>query len=68
MDVPKAAAHDSDAIVQQLLELNREIAAGKRRYDPFGTRTSAMDELPMQDLSVECRAAPKRDARPASDP
>ena len=51
---PKAAAHDSDAIVQQLLELNREISAGKRRYDPFGTRVSAMDELPMQDLSMSC--------------
>jgi len=49
---PKAAAHDSDAIVQQLLALNREISAGKRRYDPFGTRASAMDELPMQDLSL----------------
>jgi len=51
---PKVAAHDSDAIVQRLLELNREISAGKRRYDPFGTWASAMDELPMQDLSVEC--------------
>ena len=62
---PKAAAHDSDAIVHQLLELNREIAAGKRRYDPFGTRASAMDELPMQDLSVECR--PRRPPRARLD-
>ena len=51
---PRAAAHDSDVIVQQLLELNREISTGKRRYDPFGTQAaSAMNELPMQDLSVE---------------
>jgi hypothetical protein len=62
---PRAAAHDSDAIVQHLLELNREIAAGKRRYDPFGTRASAMDELPMQDLSVECR--PRRGPRARLD-
>jgi hypothetical protein len=36
-------------IVQQLLELNREISAGKRKYDPFGTQASAMDELPLHD-------------------
>ncbi len=44
-------AHDSDAIVQQLLELNQEISAGKRRYIPFGDQAAAMDELPLQDLS-----------------
>ncbi len=33
---PKAVAHDSDEIVRRLLALNREIAAGTRRYDPFG--------------------------------
>ncbi|HET9970333.1 MAG TPA: DNA methyltransferase [Streptosporangiaceae bacterium] len=54
---PKVTAHDGDAIVQRLLELNREISAGKRRYDPFGAQAaSAMNELPMQDLSAECPA------------
>jgi hypothetical protein len=35
---PNAVAHDADKIVQRLLGLNREIAAGTRRYDPFGTQ------------------------------
>jgi hypothetical protein len=34
---PKAVAHDGDEIVRRLLALNREIAAGNRQYDPFGT-------------------------------
>jgi hypothetical protein len=38
---PKAVAHDGDEIVQRLLELNREIAAGSRKYDPFGTQVAA---------------------------
>jgi hypothetical protein len=32
---PKATVHDDDKIVQLLLDLNREIVAGKRPYDPF---------------------------------
>ncbi|MCA1704041.1 MAG: hypothetical protein LC808_12565, partial [Actinobacteria bacterium] len=32
---PKAVAHDSNQIVQRLLILNREIAAGTRKYAPF---------------------------------
>jgi hypothetical protein len=32
---PEAVAQDGDEIVQRLLILNREIAAGARDYDPF---------------------------------
>ncbi len=32
---PKAVAQDGDETVQRLLILNREIAAGTRKYDPF---------------------------------
>jgi hypothetical protein len=35
---PKAIAHYGNEIVQRLLSLNREIAAGARRYDPFATQ------------------------------
>jgi hypothetical protein len=35
---PKAVAHDADEIVRRPLGLNREIAAGTRRYDPFATQ------------------------------
>lgn len=35
---PKAVAHDGDELVRRLLGLNREIAAGTRRYHPFGFR------------------------------
>jgi hypothetical protein len=55
---PRAVARDDDQMVRQLLELNREISAGKRRYDPFGVQASAMDELPLQDLPVECPSRP----------
>lgn len=34
---PKAAARDGDEIVRRLLQLNREISAGERPYDPFGS-------------------------------
>lgn len=33
---PKSVAQDGDEIVRRLLQLNREIAAGERPYDPFG--------------------------------
>ena len=33
---PRSVAHDADETNRRLLELNREIAAGKRSYDPFG--------------------------------
>ena len=47
---PKAVARDSDEIVGRLLALNREIAAGTRRYDPFGTLAAvAAAELPLPD-------------------
>jgi hypothetical protein len=46
---PKALAHDSDEIVQRLLGLNREIAAGTRKYDPFGTQATAAAELLLPD-------------------
>lgn len=32
---PKAVAQNGDEVVQHLLILNREIAAGTREYDPF---------------------------------
>ncbi len=32
---PAGIAHDDDAIVQLLLDRNREIAASSRQYDPF---------------------------------
>ncbi len=32
---PKTVAHDTDEIVQRLLVLNQEIAAGVREYNPF---------------------------------
>ena len=32
---PRAVAHDADETNRRLLELNREIAAGEREYDPF---------------------------------
>lgn len=32
---PKTVAHDADEIVQRLLALNQEIAAGVREYNPF---------------------------------
>jgi len=38
---PQAAAQDGDEIVRRLLALNREIAAGTRKYDPFGTQAKA---------------------------
>lgn len=40
---PKAVAHDRDEIVQRLLELNREIAAGTRSYNPFGEQSSSVE-------------------------
>jgi len=46
---PKAAAHDNDEIVQRLLKLNREIAGGKRKYDPFGTQAAAAAEMLLPD-------------------
>lgn len=45
---PKAMAHDDDELVQRLLKLNREISAGKRTYDPFGTQVWTADQLPEQ--------------------
>lgn len=38
-------SHDGDEIVHRLLELNREIAAGTRTYDPFGAQAWAAQEL-----------------------
>jgi hypothetical protein len=43
-------AHDDDEMVRRLLELNREIMAGKRTHDPFGIQGWAADQLPEQDL------------------
>jgi hypothetical protein len=37
---PKAVAHDGDEIVQRLLELNRKIAVGTHRYNPFAEQSS----------------------------
>jgi hypothetical protein len=42
---PRAVAHDGDEIVRRLLELNREIASGARKYDPFGTQAAAAAEM-----------------------
>ena len=47
---PKAIARDEGEIVQRLLGLNREIAAGTRRYDPFGAQAAvAATQLPIPD-------------------
>ena len=47
---PKAIAHNDSEIVQRLLGLNREIAAGTRRYDPFGAQAAvAATQLPIAD-------------------
>ena len=43
-DWPKSIAQDADALVQRLLLLNREISAGDRPYDPFGTTPKAVAE------------------------
>jgi hypothetical protein len=46
----KAIAHDSDALVQRLLELNREVAGGTRPYGPFGDQAAARAAfLPLPD-------------------
>jgi hypothetical protein len=42
---PTSISHDGDEIVHRLLELNREIAAGTRTYDPFGAQAWAAQEL-----------------------
>ena len=34
---PKAVAQDAPELVRRLTALNREIADGARRYDPFGS-------------------------------
>lgn len=41
---PRSIAQDADALVQRLLQLNREISAGDRPYDPFGTAPKAVAE------------------------
>lgn len=38
---PMAVARDDDEIVRRLLGLNREIAAGERRYGPFGSQAES---------------------------
>jgi hypothetical protein len=35
-------------MVRRLLQLNREIAAGNRTYDLFGTQAHTMDQLAEQ--------------------
>ena len=40
---PKAVTHDRDEIVRHLLELNREIAAGTKRYNPFGEQPGPVE-------------------------
>jgi hypothetical protein len=49
---PKTVARDDDEMVRRLVKLNREISAGRQQYDPFGAQAAAMDELPLQHLSV----------------
>ena len=49
---PKAVAHNDDEMVKRLLELNREVVAGERPYDPFEVQVWAMDQLPEEDLSI----------------
>jgi hypothetical protein len=44
---PKAVARDDDEMVRRLLELNREISAAKRQYDPFGAQVVAPAQLPL---------------------
>jgi MmeI, target recognition domain len=42
---PKAVAQDGGEIVQRLLILNREIAAGTRKYDPFDEELELIDSV-----------------------
>jgi hypothetical protein len=44
---PKKVAQDGDEIVRRLLALNREIAAGERPYDPFGTGAGTTAPTPL---------------------
>jgi hypothetical protein len=44
---PTSIAQDAEGVVRRLLQLNREIAAGDRPYDPFGARDGqALTEQP----------------------
>ncbi len=60
---PKDVAHNSDEVVQRLLELNRAIAAGKRAYDPFGTQAAATAEMFLRAGGFTRRARPARGRR-----
>ena len=42
---PKAVAQDAGEIVRRLLTLNREISAGEREYDPFGSIAGTAEQL-----------------------
>jgi hypothetical protein len=57
---PKGVARDDDEMVRRLLDLNAEIAAGERRYDPFGVKLHVMDQLPEQNLCAPEKAAAHR--------
>ncbi len=63
---PKAVAHNDDEMVQRLLKLNREIAAGERTYDPFGTQVWAVHHLPDQNLSLEPLSVARASSTPSS--
>ena len=63
---PNVAAHDSDVIVRQLLELNREISAGKRNTTPSALRRQQWTSSPCRTYLLIARQLRRsRAARPA---
>jgi hypothetical protein len=61
---PKAVVRDGDEIVRRLLVLNREIAAGKRSYNPFGAPAAPLaDTLPLAENLRHCWQSVGRRAR-----
>lgn len=59
---PKEVAQDSNQIVQRLLILNREIAAGTRKYDPFDEELVFIPP-PRTEVSRQESLAPEREPR-----
>jgi hypothetical protein len=59
---PKAIAQDGDEIVQRLLTLNREIADGTRKYDPFEEELIFIPP-PRTEVSRQESLTPEREPR-----
>ena len=62
---PKTAAHDADEIVQRLLILNQEIAAGTREYNPFDVTPGGIFVPGQRDRKQQGAEASPQPARPA---